>query len=244
VILSFFVAFIPTMHTSHKIIITNDNSPTLQHPITLETYHSMNGAMIEAQHVYYDAGTAWHLTQSPKPLLHLLEVGFGTGLNAILTLSQLTQLGVRCDYVALEPFPIAMGCIAAYSSQLTAAYPDISKTLLTQLHSTDLEIPIPEGHKLSKHRVLLENFHASQTFDVIYMDAFSPSTQPELWEPKILQNLAAMLAPGGHLVTYCAKGSVRRGFAAAGLEIERLQGPPGKREMLRARKPFLFSEGL
>ena len=227
-----------------NILTTNDNSPTLQHPLTMETYHSMNGAIIEAQHVYYDAGTAWHLTQSPKPQLRLLEVGFGTGLNAILTLSQLTTLGVRCHYVALEPFPIAMAGIAPYISQLTAAYPDISKPLLTQLHQADIDTPIPEGHTLSKHQVLLEDFNPAETFDVIYMDAFSPSSQPELWEPEILAKLAHMLAPGGHLVTYCAKGSVRRGLGSAGLEIERLQGPPGKREMLRARKPFLFSEGL
>ncbi len=204
----------------------------------------MHGALVEAQHVYLDAGTLWYLASQSTSLVRILEIGLGTGLNAVLTLAAV-QKDTLCHYVALEPFPISVACADAYSETLASIYPQLPVDLLAALHRApeNTEITL-KGHRFCKHTATLENFITDMPFDVIYMDAFSPSTQPELWEPEILQKLATMLAPGGYLVTYCAKGSVRRGLAAAGLETERLPGPPGKREMLRARKPFLLSEGL
>jgi len=232
-------------HPDPTISLTEDASPTLQHAVTGETYHSSHGAVQEALHVYIEAGTLWHLCESPKTALRILEIGLGTGLNAVLTFAALAAQDRACHYVALEPFPVSPTCITDYITHLIQAFPDISTPVLNAIHAAAFAIDTTiDGHTFIKHQLLLEAFATALRFDVIYMDAFSPATQPELWDDAMLAKLGNMLAPGGHLVTYCAKGSVRRGLVSAGLEIDRIPGPPGKREMLRARKPFLFSESL
>jgi tRNA U34 5-methylaminomethyl-2-thiouridine-forming methyltransferase MnmC len=239
------------------LLITHDGSPTLIHPLTGESYHSIHGAVRESLHVYITAGTMAYLENFPVASVRILEIGFGSGLNAALTIAELSKRRKGCRYVSLEPYPISRECAESYVSSNSVG--DFSKNLFMRLHDAKMEAPTAiaidtaiasqegyrhDDHIFSKHACTLADFKSEATFDVIYMDAFSPSTQPELWSDLMLQKLADFLAPGGYLVTYCAKGSVRRGLVAASLEIERLPGPPGKREMLRARKPFLLSKSL
>ena len=260
------------MH-SPTLFITEDGSPTLVHPITGESYHSIHGALRESRHVYLHAGTLSYLDNgydmegnlgAPAPQKHscsaepskkveklrILEVGFGSGLNAVLTILALANQNQAFSYDALEPFPISMPCAQDYMRGCGDLFESTHhQDLFMRLHAAKMGEPTQVEHEsldhvFCKHLCDLGHFETNHPFEVIYMDAFSPSSQPELWEPPILQKLARMLSPGGYLVTYCAKGSVRRGLLAAGLEIERLPGPPGKREMLRARKPLLLFEGL
>ncbi len=211
---------------------TKDGSFTLFIPEMNETYHSKFGAVNEAKHVFIKAG----LQALKKPEIQLLEVGFGTGLNAFLSLKYLLSDKTlkKIYYHSLEKYPLEKKFLSDlnYTSNLK------EKAFFDQLHSAEWNMPVEilPGFVLFKQQMDLQNFHSNTYYDLIYFDAFAPNKQPELWTQEIFDNLYRHMNPSGVLVTYSAKGQVRRNMQAAGFMVERLPGPPGKREMLRAVK--------
>lgn len=210
---------------------TADGSSTLISEALGVSYHSLHGAVQESQHVFIQAGLQEVAKQ--KSAIRLLEIGLGTGLNALLSWHYADQTQLKLDYTALEAFPISEHDVQSldYSGFALPAKPDVIANLAW-------EIP----HHLSEHfrftKVLgtWPEYFGLAGFDLIYYDAFAPSAQPELWNEKALMACVNMLNQGGIWVTYCAKGEVRRTMQALGMQVERLPGPPFKRHMLRARK--------
>ena len=219
-----------------RLIITDDGSHSIRNDTLDEIYHSTAGAVQESLHVYIKAG--YDEVDNEIEELNILEVGFGTGLNAWLTLLKCRQQKRKVNYVCLEPEPIP----ARIFSKLN--YPDFEKcrgdkALFLKLHESpvDTSVVIHAYFTLLKDKCRIENFNQRKPlFDLVYFDAFAPDIQAELWTLEIFNNLFSMMKSKGILVTYSAKGAVRRNLQSAGFLIERIPGPPGKREMLRARK--------
>lgn len=217
-----------------EIIITGDGSPTIFVPELDEHYHSIHGAFNESMHVFIHAGLAYRLEQ--KKSIHVLEIGLGTGSNLLLTLDFIQSLPVQVTYDALEPFPISNEIITTLGGSITAF--KCSKETFEQIHKAEAGKPVTLSTKLSFTRLqeTLQNVQLNKQYDLVYFDAFGPRAQPEMWEAANFDKLFQYMEPGGVLVTYCAKGSVRRTLQEIGFMVEKLPGPPGKREMLRATK--------
>ena len=221
-------------------MMTEDGSQTIYLPEIDEHYHSVHGAIQESMHIYIEQG----LLQSTKKELSVLEIGFGTGLNAYLTYCVAKNKGISIHYFSLEKYPLD----EQEFSQLnypSLIYPEHSLTF-NQLHKAEWNktIEISKSFKLEKFNTDLLTFQFNEIpeFDLVYYDAFAPGKQPEMWAPDILHKVAATVKPGGILVTYCAKGIVRRDLADAGFIMERIPGPKGKKEILRGKKTFeIFS---
>ena len=213
-----------------EIQATADGSSTLYRPDMDEHYHSTNGAVTEALHVYIQTG----LHACEAPTRSVLEIGFGTGLNAILTYLEAEKCNLPIHYTTCELHPLPLATIQQLNYGLT---PQASQ-ILTALHTSAWNTPcqISPFFTLEKLHIDLTQSSIQGNFDVIYFDAFGPDKQPEMWTEAIFEHLYKITNPGGILVTYCAKGAVRRMLQSVGYTTERLPGPPGKREMLRARK--------
>ncbi|WNJ20189.1 tRNA (5-methylaminomethyl-2-thiouridine)(34)-methyltransferase MnmD [Pontibacter sp. G13] len=217
-----------------KHIVTKDGSSTLYAPGFDEHYHSIHGAVQESLHVFIQMG----LSALPdEGTVRIFEMGFGTGLNALLTYFHRGNRQV--DYVGIEAFPIIWEQAKDLSYAKDMNDPD-AEVVFQRMHEADWEQPVAltEGFTLTKLKTELNQVQAQEPFDLIYFDAFAPNTQPELWTDEVMNLMFQMLRPGGIWVTYSAKSSVRRALIQAGLEVEKLPGPPGKREMLRASKPL------
>ena len=225
-----------------EVRTTADGSPTLYVPALNEHYHSTHGAAQESRHVFMAAGLVPLLKagvgQFDEGPLHLLEVGLGTGLNALLTLKEAQVADALIFYDGYETYPLPPDAIAALRSQWQSQ-PALS-IAFAALHSA----PWNEVFALDEHLILDKIQEAIQTaelpashYNLIYFDAFAPEKQPELWTEAIFAKLYAAAAPGAVLVSYCAQGQFRRHLRATGWLTEKLPGPPGKREMTRARKP-------
>ncbi len=213
---------------------TDDGSFTLAINGGSETYHSRRGAHSESQHVYVDTG--FRAIADAAKEVRILEVGFGTGLNALLTLRTLLADFplAQVKYTALEPRPLHVPEVAALNY-----FTEDECTWLERFHTTAFEggySPNPQFELSCKTVTLAEYKCDDGAFDLVYYDAFGPATQPELWNKVAFARIAALLRSGGAFVTYCAKGQVRRDLESVGFQAERLDGPPGKREMLRAWK--------
>jgi tRNA U34 5-methylaminomethyl-2-thiouridine-forming methyltransferase MnmC len=213
-----------------EILSTDDGSHTLRHPASGETYHSARGAVGEAEHVFIRAG----FDALDAPHVRIFEMGFGSGLNALLTLRQARQAGKTVDYHTVERFPI---------DPQVAARLNFSDDALRSMHAAPWNEParIDRHFRLTKYNrslpeIEFDTLFAGTLFELIYFDAFSPDNQPELWTAEIFQKLYARTAPGGILTTYSAKGEVRRALQVAGFTVEKLPGALGKRHMLRAHK--------
>lgn len=207
---------------------TADGSDTLRHPVTGDTYHSLRGALGESLHVFIDNG----LATVDKSTLSILEVGFGSGLNAWLTLEYAGGRGMTVEYTGVELYPVTIETARKLN------YTD--DPLFMALHESPWEEPSPiiPCFMLTKTGMDFAAMEFNRTFDIVYFDAFSPDTQPELWTANVFSKLYGAINPGGILVTYSAKGSVKRALREAGFEVERLPGALGKRHMLRATKKF------
>lgn len=218
-----------------KIITTSDGSRSLYLPDWDETYHSRHGAIREAYHVFIRMGL--DLFEDGAGI-NLLEMGFGTGLNAFITLLEASRRNLSVNYRGLEAFPVGQEIIPELDYPASLGVEEMS-SLFRQLHDSpwDTETQLTPGFRLRKQKVLFSEFRSVQEFDLVYFDAFGPRVQPELWTIDIFRSMHEALRPGGVLVTYSAKGSVRRAMQEVGFSVERLPGPPGKREMLRATKP-------
>ena len=225
-------------HRTHDRVIrslrTADGSATLHHDGLGEPYHSLHGAVQESTHVFIKAG----LEASGRPHVRVLEVGLGTGLNLLLTWIRCREGLCTVDYTALEPFPVPPGRIEDLGHCADLAHPGLHGPFMDLMAAKDDETVEGEGGlRFTRHATPVQRLTAGTAFDVVYFDAFAPPKQPDLWAPDVVARMFSALVPGGSLVTYCAKGEVRRTMQAVGFRVERLPGPPGKREMLRATKP-------
>lgn len=212
---------------------TADGSHTLYLPAMDEHYHSVNGAIGESEHIFVNAGLR---SLTPRKIC-VLEIGFGTGLNAFLTLREvMTDPAWRVVYFAVELYPLPFE-LAARLNYAELAWPE-GESLFLDLHRAEWEKPTRITDRFVLHKIEGDANRLSlpDEIDLVYMDAFAPEKQPEMWNVILYRRLVAAMAPGATLVTYCAKGDVRRGLRDAGLSMERLPGPPGKRHMLRGKK--------
>lgn len=221
------------MADSTDHIITNDHSPSLFSRQFGETYHSKFGAITESEKVFVKHGLLYCL--SHRPVLNVFEVGFGTGLNAMLSIKSLSAQQFLY-YTAIELFPLKIADIQWIAGNLPAS----DAGILQQLHhaSWGVQVPVTSSFSLYKIHDNLLNIQLDDTcYDLVYFDAFSPEAQPEMWSAEVMQKMFQALKPGGVLTTYSSKGLVKNALRTAGFEQQRLPGPPGKRHVLRALKP-------
>ena len=216
-----------------RIVSTADGSLTLQLPHWQEQYHSLHGALQEAYHVFIHQGLRCFSHRE----IALLEVGFGTGLNALITLMEAPGQGLSVAYTALEAYPVTRPEWEALD--YGRLFPETgAPQAYATLHQAAWEtgVPVTDVFRLHKRRMDFRELNDAGAYDLVYFDAFGARVQPELWTEAVFASMYRALRPGGCLVTYAAKGSVRRAMQAVGFRVERLPGPPGKREMLRAWK--------
>ncbi len=207
---------------------------TLYLPSMDESYHSMNGAVTESKHVFIDSGFRFH--PSPEPVI--FEVGFGTGLNCLLTAS-LAEIEKReVVYLSIEKYPLNKELIRKLN--YNRFIPDGQKKLFEAIHESDWNVPVRISSCFTLHKIhedfTSQDWELPQKCDIIYFDAFAPDKQPGMWTSEVFSKLNEQTNEGAVLVTYSAKGEVRRKLAATGFQMERLPGPPGKKEMLRGIK--------
>ena len=251
------------MIPSPEIETTADGSATLRSPMHGDTYHSLRGAVGEARHVFIEAGfLADSETKEAKPPLSrkILEMGFGTGLNAWLTLEEAAQRGWAVEYTAVELYPVQEEIASRlgytddprFMALHTAPWGEWTEPSerfrLCKLQGAMAEVLAPSANPRQRQDFNpdadqratvaedLADSEFSANFDLVYWDAFAPDTQPELWTEEIFSHVFRATAPGGVLVTYSSKGDVRRALQAAGFAVERLPGALGKRHMLKATK--------
>jgi len=224
-----------------KIITTADGSKTIHLPDWNEQYHSKHGAVQEALHVFIKSGLH-HICYSERSEeslkdLSVLEIGFGSGLNAYLTLLEAPKIGLEINYVGIEAYPVSEQEITLleYPKAIINQEQD---ELFDALHSVswESEHQLTDKFVINKRKQFFKDIEDIDKYDLIYFDAFGARVQPDLWTEDIFRIMYKALKLNGVLVTYSAKGSVRRAMQAVGFTVERLPGPPGKREMLRATK--------
>ncbi|RZN82167.1 MAG: methyltransferase domain-containing protein [Winogradskyella sp.] len=219
-----------------KIITTGDGSKTIHIEEWGEQYHSVHGAINEANHVYLKHGLLYFLDESKSKEVSILEIGFGTGLNAFLTLIEVEKLGININYVGVEAYPVKQEEIEALN------YPELISTEhekeFNTLHDSDWEtqVEISKYFSITKELKFFKDITHISKFDVVYFDAFGARVQPELWTEAIFKIIYKVMKPDSVLVTYSAKGTVKRAMRAVGFIVKRLEGPPNKRHMLRAIK--------
>ncbi len=223
------------MHT--ELRISDDGSHTLYIPELEETYHSLRGALTESRLVYIQNGLRYTMKTLKGRKIHLLEVGFGTGLNAWLTAIEAIEKQVSVNYTSLEPHPLGEQTV----SRLNYANFTKSKrnqTLFNELHQAPWETTVKFSpyFNLFKKKCYLQSYKPSQNFDLIYYDAFAPQKQPDMWSIEVLNSVGGMLKKNGVLVSYCAQGKFKRHLTTLGWSVVSLPGPPGKKEMTRAIK--------
>jgi tRNA U34 5-methylaminomethyl-2-thiouridine-forming methyltransferase MnmC len=222
-----------------RIITTEDGSHSLYVEALNETYHSFHGALQESRHVFIRMGWQYVIGDLPNQPIRLLEVGFGTGLNALLTVQAALADTRQVYYHTLEPYPLTESIYHQlnYGEKLGEGHWQDS---FLELHQATWEQPVVIGESftlLKSQKKLEEISLGASQYHLVYFDAFAPNKQGELWELAMLEKVANSMAPGGIFVTYCAKGKLKRDLKEVGLEVETLPGPPGKKEMVRALKP-------
>jgi tRNA U34 5-methylaminomethyl-2-thiouridine-forming methyltransferase MnmC len=229
-----------------SIITTADGSKTIQIEEWNEQYHSIHGAIQEAKHVYIKSGLLFCIESlldnsresfEESQKISILEIGFGTGLNAFLTLLKAEELKQNIKYSGVEAYPILPEELQQlnYIEQLSAKHLQHAFEILHQ-SPWEKEIKVTSYFQLFKQQKQFQDVQEENTYDLIYFDAFGPRVQPELWTEHIFKIMYKALKPNGVLVTYSVNGSARRAMLSVGFLVEKIPGPPGKREMLRARK--------
>ncbi len=225
-----------------QIITTGDGSHTLFSEQFNEVYKSRHGAIKESRHVFIAQGLDYVLNMMAQKqeasAVSILEVGFGTGLNTLLTMIEAERRNLKIEYTTLEPYPIDIDTIKAlnYTEQLGYEF------CYGPYHTTHL-VRWDEMHPVTPHMgfkkikaSVIDYTLAENSFDLIYYDAFAPTHQPEMWTIEVFKKMFHALKPGGILVTYCSKVTVQKAMKEAGFTVEKTPGPPGRRDMLRAHK--------
>jgi tRNA U34 5-methylaminomethyl-2-thiouridine-forming methyltransferase MnmC len=221
-----------------QIIQTADGSNTIYNPQVGENYHSKHGALQESRHVFVNSGLKYFLEKSESKLsaVSILEVGFGTGLNFLLSADLCSEKQVNLDYTGIEAYPLTAEMISqtGYDQYVSAGlwekfidkYPDALSNQISLIYNGQLQIANSK----------LQDFQSDQHYDIIYFDAFAAAYQPEMWDETAIAHAVQFLKPGGVFVTYAITGNLKRGLKALGCKVEKAPGAVGKREMLRAVK--------
>ncbi|SJZ57706.1 tRNA 5-methylaminomethyl-2-thiouridine biosynthesis bifunctional protein MnmC [Porphyromonas crevioricanis] len=227
------------------LVTTEDGSPTLYRRENKEYYHSIHGAVTESTHIFIEAGLKYHVAKlgpgcffcSRQPL-RLFELGFGTGLNALLTLAEAEKLRQRLIYYSIELHPIEVDIYEQLEYELPHSDKLLMRDYLREMHRAPWDEPIALTPYFTLHKIEGDVLRRKlpDDIDIFYMDAFSPESQSELWTLDLFKRLQQIANPGATLTTYCAKGDVRRTLLEVGFSVEKLPGPPGKRHILRATK--------
>jgi len=222
-----------------EVVATGDGSHTLFIPVLGEHYHSFHSSVREAVHVYINAGLLHIAEKTVDAPIEVFEVGFGTGLNALVTALAAKKAAREVRFTSIEFYPLsAEDCsVLNYCDHLEELEAD---GVFEQLHAAKWEKEVEIHGRFSLCKICDDFFvreFSEGTFHLIYFDAFGFRAQEEFWSTAVFEKCLAMLKPGGALVTYASKGLVRRNMQAAGFVVEKLEGPPGKREMVRAVKP-------
>lgn len=219
-----------------RIIETEDGSHSLYNESLRETYHSTHGAIRESRHVFIAMGMDHYLGQNHPNGINVFEMGFGTGLNAVLALEWAIKNNILINYHTIEAYPVEM----EIASQLNYFSENSElKNYLQYFHQMqwEEEAIITSVFKLLKIKSRVEDHvFPENTYDVVFFDAFAPNKQEEVWAPEVLAKFIDSMKPGGVLVTYCAKGQLKRDLKSLHCEVESIPGPPGKKEMTRATK--------
>lgn len=215
-----------------EIIQTQDGSTTIHLPEWNESYHSKHGAIQEAYHVFIKNGLSLF---EGRPI-SILEIGFGTGLNAFITYLEAKKTNQAVDYVGVEAYPVLEdeALQMNYPAEIEAA--EAAAFKLMHQSKWEERNPVSEYFSLTKRKQLFQDINDIGVFDLIYFDAFGFRVQPELWSESIFASMFQALKPNGRLVTYACRTSIKNAMLSAGFSVEKLPGAPGKREMLRATK--------
>ncbi|WP_345952596.1 tRNA (5-methylaminomethyl-2-thiouridine)(34)-methyltransferase MnmD [Mucilaginibacter sp. PAMB04168] len=219
------------------IVTTADGSKTIYNAEVGENYHSRHGALQESQHVFLNSGLRYFLDNSGKNVASVLEVGFGTGLNFLLSADFCIAEQIPLKYTGIEAYPLSTTMIAdtGYDAYISPALWESFKTHYAQ--ALKEAVPINNSTVLEIAHSQLLTFSTTQLFDVIYFDAFAAVHQPEMWDEAAIDHTIKFLKPGGVFVTYAITGNLKRQFKSLGFKVEKAPGAPGKREMLRAVSP-------
>ncbi len=221
-----------------KLLLTNDGSHTLMVEELNETYHSHHGAIQESKHVFIKNGFRHILGKHPGEIIRIFELGLGTGLNALLTALESEKLAVQVEYTSIEPFPIPENIIDQLNYHKLIDNPSV-KDYFDRIHSLtwgNLNNIHPFFKFRKIHSTVQEYSCDEKYFQLVYYDAFAPNKQPEMWHKDILQKVYDFLGEKSIFVTYCAQGQVKRDLRSSGFRVLTLQGPPGKKEMIRGEK--------
>lgn len=220
-----------------EFIVTADGSRTLYHPEVGEHYHSRHGAVQESRHVFLGMGLEHLISHTTATALSVLEVGFGTGLNFLLSADHCMTHGLTLTYTGIEAFPLSLDMLKQTGYDAYVA-PALWNAFLSH-YTESLQTPQALNTYCQLHvaPVAVEQFVASRQYDLLYFDAFAAVHQPEMWTIETLRHVCQMLRPGGIFVTYAITGQLKRSMKAIGFTVEKAPGAPGKREMLRATKP-------
>ena len=220
------------MNPAIRLIVTNDGSHSLLHEALDETYHSHHGALQESQYVYITQGLAhWCSRHTEAP--RVLEIGFGTGLNAFLSLIYAENTSRHVYYESLETFPLGQEHYENLNYVSAVGEPGFSH-YFDRLHEAEWGKEVSFGTKFTLKKVNCSVHHYASPilFNIVYFDAFAPRKHPGIWTTEVMERMHGLLTPDGILVTYSAKGQVKRNLMQAGFTVERLKGPPGKKEMV------------
>jgi tRNA U34 5-methylaminomethyl-2-thiouridine-forming methyltransferase MnmC len=238
------------MNHELKIVETADGSNTIYNPQVGENYHSKHGALQESRHVFVNSGLLYFIKNkikvSPPPgggdlegagdAVSILEVGFGTGLNFLLSADACLEKGVKLNYTGIEAYPLSPEMISQTGYRQYVSSAVWNNLIDNYADSLTRDIPISPNCHLQIPNCKLLNFQSDQQYDIIYFDAFAASYQPEMWDEEAISHAIQFLKPGGVFVTYAITGNLKRALKALGCKIEKAPGALGKREMLRAIK--------
>ena len=220
----------------NKITLTADGSNTLYNEHIGEHYHSKHGALQESKHVFIAAGLEHAVSLFPGQEINVLEVGFGTGLNFLLSAAYCAWHEVKLKYTSLEAFPLIYEELESTGYEKYIPAEIWQNTLHNYGKALQQTVSIQPGQQLRIVHTYLHRYETEQRYDLVYYDAFSVQHQPEMWTDEIIAHTCQFLKPGGIFVTYAITGKLKRALKSNGFTIEKLPGAPGKREMLRARK--------
>jgi tRNA U34 5-methylaminomethyl-2-thiouridine-forming methyltransferase MnmC len=232
----------PMIDNNLEIVTTADGSKTIYNALVGEHYHSRNGALQESRHVFVNSGLNHFLAAGDVKQVSILEVGFGTGLNFLLSAEVCTENKITLHYTGIEAYPLSPAMMAQ------TGYEQYIPAPLWEAYLTSYPIALKDKISLDAHNQLqianckLMDFKVDQRYDIVYFDAFASSHQPEMWEQAAISHVAGFLKPGGVFVTYAITGNLKRMLKALGFKTEKAPGAAGKREMLRAVKGVVSNE--
>lgn len=223
--------------SERQFLVTGDGSHTLFLPELNETYHSTHGAIRESEHVFIENGLEYFADLNTSKIINVFEIGFGTGLNALLSVLFSERHKIPVGYESIEAYPLSIDEAQKLNYPKLISEGD-AQEVFNKIHeaSWDESVAITADFTLKKIKNVIQDQALVREFDVCFFDAFAPSKQPDMWEREILEKIYDAMVIGGVFVTYCAKGQLKRDLRSIGFEVETLPGPPGKKEMVRGIK--------